>query len=170
MKPKLISVKPFQETLNKSMCGPAVVKMILDFYKIDKSEAEIATQLNNDLKLGTTAETIKEFLESLDFSVEIKNFSEYEDIQKWLDQGVPVIVDWFTRGRLDYPEDSVSEGHYSIIVGLDDQFIYLQDPEVGRLRKISREEFMYVWFDYNGLRPEKWEDMIIRQIIVIQKP
>lgn len=78
-----------------------------------------------------------------------------------------MIVDWFSRGRADYPEDEVADGHYSVVVGLDAGHIYLQDPEVGRVRKIARDDFMNVWFDFTGERIEKWEEMIVRQIIAI---
>jgi hypothetical protein len=34
--------------------------------------------------------------------------------------------------------------------GLDDEHIYLQDPETGGERKIGREDFLKVWFDFAG--------------------
>ena len=56
----------------------------------------------------------------------------------------------------------------SIVSGLDDQYIYLQDPEIGMLRKIKRDDFMRVWFDFEGeyLEPE---ELIVRQLIAIHK-
>ncbi|MCX6765192.1 MAG: hypothetical protein NT148_01485, partial [Candidatus Nealsonbacteria bacterium] len=61
-----------------------------------------------------------------------------------------------------------ADGHYSVVIGLDDKFIYLQDPEIGRMRKIKRYDFMRVWFDFKGdyIKPN---ELIIRQIIVIFK-
>lgn len=107
--------------------------------------------------------------ENLGFKVEIKDIATYEDIQQWLKKGIPAIVNWFSRGRYDYDEDEVADGHNSVVVGLDKEYIYLQDPEVGRIRKINREDFFRVWFDFSGEYIEKWEDMIIRQIIAIYK-
>jgi hypothetical protein len=54
----------------------------------------------------------------------IKNNSSFKDIETWLKKEVPVIVDWFTRGRTDYGDSSVADGHYSVVMGLDDDFIY----------------------------------------------
>ena len=34
----LLDVKPFQETLNADMCGPASLKIVLEYYGINKSE------------------------------------------------------------------------------------------------------------------------------------
>lgn len=53
-------------------------------------------------------------------------------------------------------------------VGLDDKFIYLQDPEIGKIRKIKRSDFMRVWFDFKGeyLKPN---ELIVRQLIAVYK-
>lgn len=165
----LLPVKPFQETLHASMCGPASLKMVLAYYGIEKSEQELAQLASTDPDLGTSAEGIKKAAERLGFTVEIKNNSTFEDIQAWLDKKVPVIVNWFTRGRIDYPESEVPDGHLSVVVGLDDEYIYLQDPEMGKLRQIARDDFMKVWFDFTGKYINSWNEMIIRQLIAIYK-
>jgi uncharacterized protein len=165
----LLPVQPFQETLHKSYCGPAALKMVLNYYDIEKTEDELAALCGTTSDLGTDDQGIKRAAENCGLKVEIKNESTFDDIQGWLDKKTPVIVNWFTSGRPDYPEDSVPEGHYSVVVGLDDKNIYLQDPEVGRLRTITRDDFIRVWFDYTEDYPKSWEEMIIRQIIAIYK-
>ena len=166
---KLLPVKPFQETLRGGYCGPASLKMVLDYYGIDKSEEEVALACNRDSSLGTDDASIKKVAESYGLKVEIENNSSFESIQKWLDKQVPVIVNWFTRGRIDYGVEDVPDGHYSVVVGLDDEYIYLQDPEIGRLRKLSRDDFLRVWFDFKSDHITSWDDMIIRQLIAVYK-
>jgi len=146
---KLLPVKPFQETLHGGYCGPASLKMVLDYYGVTKSEKELAEMLKCDPEHGTDDKSIAETAKDLGFKVEIKEESSFKDIKGWLDKKVPVIIDWFTRGRYDYPEDDVADGHYSVAIGLDNRFIYLQDPEVGRVRKINKEDFYRVWFDFS---------------------
>ncbi len=160
-------VKPFQETLCQSMCGPASLKMVFDYYGIEKSEAEIAKMCHVDESLGTDAKTLKRVAEELGFKVAIKNHSTFENIQMWLDKKVPVIVNWFTRGRADDEDSKVADGHYSVVVGLDDEFIYIQDPEIGKLRKIEREDFMKVWFDFTGKYIDP-NELVIRQLIAVE--
>lgn len=164
----LLNVKPFQETLHADMCGPASLKIVLDYYGINKTEKELAKLTHSVPGLGVDDRSISKVAKSLGFDVEIKNESDFEDIKKWLKKGVPVIVDWFTRGRQDYNDSEVADGHYSVVIGLDDEYIYLQDPETGGERKISRENFIKVWFDFTGydLKPE---ELIIRQLIAIHK-
>ncbi len=167
-KVKLLQVKPFQETLGGGYCGPASLKMVLGFWNLEKNEEEIAQKCKRNLELGTDDASLKEAAESYGFTVEIENNSSFDSMQQWLDRGVPVIVNWFTRGRTDYGDSEVPDGHYSVVVGLDASNIYLQDPEIGTLRILSREDFMRVWFDFKPAHITKWEDMIIRQLIAIQ--
>ena len=168
MKQDLLPVKPFQETLHQSMCGPASLKMVFDYYGIEKSELELAKLAGTTDDLGTDDQGIKKAAEELGFKVEIKNNSTFKDIQGWLDKKVPVIVNWFTRGRADYEDSEVADEHYSVVVRLDQEFIYIQDPEIGKLRKIEKEDFMKVWFDFTG-EYIKSDELIVRQLIAIYK-
>ena len=168
MKKILLDVKPFQETLDADMCGPASLKIVLEYYGINKSEDELAKIAGHKKSLGIDDKGIKKVAEKLGLKVIIKNNSSFVDIERWLKKGVPVIVNWFTRGRNDYPESETADGHYSVVMGLDDEFIYLQDPELGAMRKITRNDFMRVWFDFKG-EYVKPNELIIRQIIAIYK-
>ncbi|MDD5638914.1 MAG: cysteine peptidase family C39 domain-containing protein [Candidatus Pacebacteria bacterium] len=164
----MLKIKPFQEKLNCSYCGPASLKILLNYYGINKSDKELARITGWDKGLGVDDKGIKRAAESLGFKVKIKNNSSFDDIAIWLEKGVPVIVDWFTRGRKDCGDSDVADGHYSVVMGLDDKYIYLQDPEIGRMRKLDREDFMTVWFDFTG-KYIKPNELVIRQIIAIYK-
>jgi len=164
----MLKIKPFQETLNASMCGPASLKIILDYYGLKKSEKELAKLCQYDKDLGVDDDKIKNTAEGLGFKVKIKNNSNFKDIENWLDKKVPVIVNWFTKGRQDYSESEVADGHYSVVTGLDEKHIYLQDPEIGKIRKLKRDDFMRVWFDFKGEYIEP-KELIIRQTIAIYR-
>jgi ABC-type bacteriocin/lantibiotic exporter with double-glycine peptidase domain len=168
MKNKFLKLKPFQETLNMSYCGPASLKIVLDYYGIEKSEKELAKMAGWNKNLGVNEKGIKKSAEFFGFKVKIKNNSNYQDIQSWLNKSVPIIVNWFTRGRSDYSASVTADGHYSVVAGLDDRFIYFQDPEIGKMRKIKRDDFMRVWFDFKGEYIKK-NELIVRQIIMIYK-
>jgi len=168
MKLIMLDVKPFQETLNSDMCGPASLKIVLNYYGVDKSEEDIAKLCKVKKELGVDDKSIKIAAEKLGFKATIKNNSSFKDIEKWLKKDVPMIVNWFTRGRTDYGDSSVADGHYSVVMGLDDKHIYLQDPELGSIRKIERDNFMRVWFDFKG-KYIKPNELIVRQIIIIYR-
>jgi len=165
---KALKLKSFQETLNASMCGPASLKIVLKYYDTEVAEKELAKMTGWNKDLGIDDKGIKKAATLLGFKVKIKNNSNFKDIERWLDQKVPVIVNWFTRGRRDYSDSNITDGHYSVVAGLDDKFIYLQDPEIGKVRRLERNNFMKVWFDFRGeyINPKK---LIVRQIIVVYK-
>jgi len=165
---KSIKTKPFQGRNGIGWCGPASLKIVLNYYGIEKSEKELAKICKVDRDLGIDDKSIKKVAEKLGFKVIIKNNSNFRDIEKWLDKKVPVIVDWFTKGRQEYSESEVADGHYSVVAGLDDKYIYLQDPEIGRTRRLKRDDFMTVWFDFKG-KYIKPNELIIRQIIIITR-
>jgi predicted double-glycine peptidase len=150
------------------MCGPASLKIILDYYGIQKSEQELSILCETDPELGTSDIGIKKAAESLGFKVMIQNKSSFEDIEDYLEKGIPVMVNWFTRGRSDYDESTVCDGHYSVVSGLDEDNVYLQDPEIGCERVINKEDFLTVWFDFTGKYIDP-EELIIRQIIAISR-
>lgn len=165
---KILKIEPFQETLNADMCGPASLKIVLSYYRIEKDEKELAKLCGVKKDLGVDDQGIKRGAESFGFKVEIKNDSSFKDIENWLNKDIPVIVDWFTRGRVDYTDADVPDGHYSVVCGIDDKNIYLQDPEIGGIRKLDKEDFMTVWFDFTG-KYIKSNELIIRQIIAIYR-
>ena len=130
-------------------------------------EHTVTEHTNSELMIKILQQN-SELIKENSIKIEIKNEAGFEDIERWLKKGVPVIVDWFTRGRQDYDDSEVADGHYSVVIGLDDEYIYLQDPETGGERKIDREDFMKVWFDFTGyyLKPE---ELIVRQLIAVYK-
>ncbi|TSC78555.1 MAG: putative fusion protein (N:peptidase-C:desuccinylase) [Parcubacteria group bacterium Gr01-1014_29] len=166
---KLLKVKPFQETLNKGYCGPAVLKMVLKYYGVNKTERELA-KLTGTTKVGSTNDkAIAKVLHSCGLKAKIKNNSNFSDLKRYLNKGIPAIVDWYTKGRKDYSDSTVADGHYSVVVGLDKKFVYLQDPEIGKIRKLAKDDFLRVWFDYSGEFLNSPKQMIIRQSIAVYK-
>ena len=164
----MLPVKPLLENSNEGLCGPASLKMVFDYYGVEVLIQEIAEVASTTKEMGTNAEGLKKAAEQFGFTVEIKNNSTFEDIQAWLDKKVPVIVDWFTRGSDGCSDSDIADGHYSVVVGIDDEYIYLQDPEIDGVRKISRDNFMKVWFDFTGehISPN---ELIIRQTIAVYR-
>ncbi|HRY36254.1 MAG TPA: C39 family peptidase [Candidatus Magasanikbacteria bacterium] len=168
MKKIMLKSKPFKGTPFKCWCGPSSLKIVFDFYGLNVTESSLAKLCKTTREHGTSIENLEKTVKKFGFKFKIQDKSSFEDIKKWLEKGVPVIVDWFTRGRNDYADSEVADGHYSVVVGLDDKFIYINDPEIGRIRKIKKVDFMIVWFDFPGnvLDPKK---VVLRRIIAIYK-
>lgn len=154
----MINIKPFKESYGA--CGPASLKMVLDHYEINKTEKELSELTKCTPDDGTTAENIVKVAKSLGLKAEFKDNCDVIDIFDYvINQKIPVIVDWY----------SVYEGHYSIVVDIDKENIYIQDPELGRLRAMRLKRFKSVWFDFPGEFIDKPENLILRRLIIIHK-
>ncbi len=153
----MLRVKHFRQ--KPGYCGPASLKMVLSYFGVEKSEEELV-RLSKCLKdKGAEAENLLKAAKKLGFKGFIKDYSDFKDVKKFLKKKIPVIVDWF----------SVDEGHYSVVVGVDDKKIYLHDPELGRLKVMRLKEFKTVWFDFPGPFLKSEKDLIIRRMIVIHR-
>ena len=158
MQNNILDVKPFRQS--SGLCGPACLKIVLDYYGIKKSEKEVANLSGSTHTKGVGAEGLLKAAKALGLKAFYKDFSEIKDLKDYvLVKKIPVIVDWF----------STNDGHYSVVVGIDDENIYMQDPELGKLRTMDLETFKRVWFDYSGNFLHSKDQIIIRRIIVIYK-
>lgn len=154
----MIYVKSFdQETGN---CGPASLKIVLSFFGINKSEKELVKLTGSNKKNGTNAQSIVKAVKKLGLKAFIKDFSDFKDIKKYiLKEKIPIIVNWFSK----------DDGHFSVVVDIDSENIYLQDPEIGTLRAIELKLFKRIWFDFSGDYLKSKNDITLRRIIVIKK-
>ena len=151
----MIQIKPFRQSAG--LCGPASLKIVLEYFGIKKSEKELAKLSNAHPHTGTTAQNLVKAAKKLGFKASYKDFSSLAEIKKYLDKKIPVIVDWFSH----------DDGHYSVVAEMDTKFIHLQDPELGKINKIDLVTFQRVWFDFEGEKLNKKQNIFIRRLIVI---
>jgi len=154
----MLKIKPFrQET---GYCGPASLKMVLSYFGVKKTEKELVKLTNCTREWGVEAWVLLKVAQKLGFKGFVKDESTIDDIRKYvLDKKIPVIVDWFSE----------DDGHYSVVVDIDKENIYLQDPEMGHVRAIRLKKFWRVWFDFPDDYIKSKSDLNIRRILVIYK-
>lgn len=151
----MLNVKPFLQSA--SMCGPASLKMVLEYFGTKKSEKELVLLSKATASKGTTAENLVRAAKKLGFHAFTKDFSSIKEIKKYIDKKTPVIVDWF----------SGDDGHYSVVADIDKKFIYLQDPDLNKINKLDLITFQRVWFDFEGDMLKRKQDIFIRRLIVV---
>lgn len=151
----MLRIKPYKQS--PAHCGPASLKMVLEYYGTHASERQIAKLARTD-EDGTRAKNLVRAAKHFSYTARIKDNSDIKDIEKYLEQRIPVIVAWFAE----------DEGHYSVVVGIKKGKIYLQDPEIGRLRSLPLTTFKRVWFDFTGDFLKSKKDIVIRRMIVVQ--
>lgn len=151
----MLPIKPFRQ--KKGRCGPASLKMILAYYGVYRTEQELVHLTKCSAAKGTQAKNIVAAAHKLGLKGFVKDNASFQDIKKYINKKMPVIVDWF----------SVDEGHYSVVTWLDTKKIYLQDPELGHMRTMELTTFKRIWFDFPGNFMASKNDLILRRILVI---
>lgn len=159
----MINILPYKQS-DSSRCGPASIKMILNYYGIDALENTIAKYAKCTYEKGCTNQNMVVAIKKYGLGARIYDNCELKDIEYWIKHHIPVIVDWFAGGA---NVDDISMGHSSIVVDIDRETIYLMDPSVGQMSSIKREEFNSVWFDWHSHKTISTKNLVARQIIVV---
>lgn len=153
----MLKVKPHRQS--HGFCGPATLKMVLAYYGVDRSERALARLAGATREFGVDAPGLMRAARALGFRARVRDHATFSDIRRYvIDRKMPVIVDWF----------SADEGHYSVVVHVDRRHIYLQDPELGRVRKMRRGDFRRIWFDFSTDYLRKKRDLQLRRMIVVE--
>jgi len=145
-------------------CGPASLRCLFHYYGVDVSEQELIDEgeIEED---GTSFKQMKYLAHKYDFSFYSKNNATLKDIENWLFKKNPVLV-CFQAG----PPNGLN-GHYSVIVGIDKKYIYLNDPsnyfdgdrhKFINDRKMEIDKFLKHWWDI--------DDQIVKNWFAVIKP
>jgi len=159
----MIKLKPFRQT--PGLCGPASLKMVMDYYGVSVSEKEIARVAGSTRERGTSIRGLIRAARRFGFEAIFRKDASLKDLEYFIDKKIPVIVDWFDRDG----------GHYSVVVDINKRKVVLMDPALRKIllyvrrRVLTRELFYSLWFDfpYKFIRTPK--DLVLRAMLVIWK-
>ena len=151
-----LDVKPFRQT--PGLCGPSCLKMVLNFYGYAVSEKRVQKLSGATTQAGASSQQLVHAAKRLGYQTQVYTHGTFKQLAHCLKQGTPPIVDCF----------SGDDGHYSVAIKLTPQFIFLQDPELGAVRKMDRKTFLRVWFDFPGGIIRQPSDLILREFMVIE--
>jgi ABC-type bacteriocin/lantibiotic exporter with double-glycine peptidase domain len=150
-----------------AMCGPASLRIVLAYFGRPLRENVVAGACRSSDKTGTTGVNLVRAAHRLGFAASIVDGANLRTIQRWLDRDVPVIVDWMSAIARHPCRAMMPCGHYSVVCGLDRGHILLQDPAIGRRRRMTRRNFLDLWFDFIRVRPSR-RDLVLRRLIVVR--
>lgn len=128
--------------------GPTALQEVLAYYGTDVGIDKLVNLTNNN-ENGTLPQNIADAADTLGFQSEIKENLSVEDLQGYVDQGVPVIVN--IQAGVNSTENinwtsSQQNGEYMVVVGVDSQNVYLEDPTIlGSTGYIPNQEFLDRW-------------------------
>lgn len=145
MRKILPSVPHFRQSVDGA-CLPACARMLTAFWGNSHSEAELAKILGTK-RSGTPIYNSK-YLEKLGYKVIVTPLTE-ETIKSYLADNQPIIARvWMAMLDLGAP----SASHVVVVVGYDEQFVYLNDPaHPAAARPVIWDAFLAAWAEYDEM-------------------
>lgn len=141
-------------------CGAKALQLVMAYYGVDIREDELIKRLKTN-KYGTSIKNMISVAKKEGFKVFAKSGVSLATLKQYLDKKQPVIVlvqAWAERYMTleDWKED-ITDGHYVIVIGYNDNIIVFEDPASFRRTWMTEEEFMVRWHDVNPRTKEKYE-------------
>jgi len=136
-------------------CGACALQSVLAYWGREVDEAELMQRLRTTPEEGTYPEEIVRVARDLGFDAELKDSLSVDDVERATSAGHPVIVlgqAWRSRGHSDDDaEDDWSDGHYFIVLAVDPDHVYFEDPYMGMGKGfMPRAAFDALWHNVMG--------------------
>jgi len=143
-----IKLKHHRQT--PGFCGPASLKILLTNYGKEYSEEELSGLCNATFDFGTEHEGLIKAVKEIGGHCFTKEDATVDDLKFFIKKDIPVIVGWWS-------EDA---DHYSVIYDIDENSVYLMDPQLevdegGAMVKMPIHEFDKLWYDFEGKNNER---------------
>ena len=156
MPPALLAGVPDVRQSTSYTCGPSALQAVLAYWGVSAREDELASRLRTTPEQGTPPEAIVRGARDLGLKAELREGLGLEELENAVQRGVTAIVGlqaW--RDKEDRPwADNWEDGHYMVLLGMDRQNLYFEDPSLlGTRGFIPRQEFLDRWHDYEGEAP-----------------
>lgn len=137
-------------------CGVASLDAILHYWQVyDDIEASLAEECGTTEEDGTPPQNLVKVAQSYNLTAYLKENTSLKDLEKAVEEGWTVILDVQAWSEQELPVDwknDWEDGHYVVLLALDDQYVFLMDPSTGATYAyVPRLEFMDRWHDYEIL-------------------
>ncbi len=145
MNPVRLDVPLIQQS-EDGECVAVCAAMVLDYLNIKIGYDQLLKLLGTQ-PFGTFASQLHK-LETLNLTVIYKR-GTFEELYDHLTRNHPCIA-FVMTGQLPYWTEDKS--HAVVVVGLDDDFIYLNDPDVSKAPvQVSRGDFDLAWLEWDEM-------------------
>lgn len=135
-------------------CGASALQTVLKYWGLELDEAELMRRLNTNPEVGTYPEDIVRVARELGLHAEVKDNLSLDEIERATSEGPVIILGQAWRSRQDSDaavEDDWENGHYVVVLGVDQEYVYFEDPYV-RMGKgfLPRQAFEAHWHNIMG--------------------
>ena len=143
-------------------CGATVLQAVLAYWGVfDGKESELYGPLNTTEKDGTEPPAIVSVAKQYGLSAELREHVEIGELRKAIARHDTVILNiqaWRDSNRRMPWSETWEDGHYVVLVGMDDDNAYVMDPSTSAsYAYLPLSELVSRWHDYenrHGVRRE----------------
>lgn len=130
------------------LCLAVAASMVLDFLGESVSESDLIRRLQIRIPIGTPFPMIEK-VQTRTVSARLTSLSDAQ-LRLRLASGQPIICRVWTR-MLPYWEDR-DTSHVVVVVGYDEQYIYLNDPAFADApKRVLWDGFLAAWEEYDRM-------------------
>jgi uncharacterized protein len=136
-------------------CGASAMQAVLSYWGRDVDEEALMKLMGTNDEVGTYPEEMVRGARALGFEAELREKTTLDDLEKFTADGRPVIaLAQVWRSQKDTPDLATDEwdcGHYIVVIGVDKDYVYFQDPYI-RMGKgfVPRATFLEHWHQIMG--------------------
>jgi uncharacterized protein len=157
---KMIPVPSVRQSKNYT-CGPSALKSVLSFFGHEVTEKELADDMNTNEKDGTANDNIVRVAKERGLKADLHKNMSFNKLKSVVNKKQPVIIAYqaWPEKETEGWEEGWNNGHYSVVVAVDNKDVYLEDPSVKDSKtRIPHEEFVKRWHDQDA-DGEKYEQL-----------
>jgi predicted double-glycine peptidase len=152
-------------------CGASALRAVLSYWGREVDEAQLMELLHTNSDIGTNPEDIASGARSLGFEAEVIENLTLDQVERFTAEGNPVIAlaqVWLSEREPERPlEDVWDNGHYVVVLGVDKDHVYFQDPFIQMSKAfVPRNTFEDHWHQVMGGDLERNPKLIHLGIIV----
>jgi predicted double-glycine peptidase len=116
-------------------CGPAALQAVLRYFGKDVAELELARLAGTNDAVGTFPEGLAAAARAVGFAAEVRENLTLDEVEAFTAGGQPMIAlaqVWRSRSDAEARPlaDNWDNGHYIVVLGVDRDNVYFQDPWV----------------------------------------
>jgi len=157
-------------------CGPAALSSVLKYFRVwDGREQQLYKLLETSAEQGTLPENLAQGARRFGLTAAVEKLMTIDRLRALLDGGRLVILElqaWRDdEGPMLPWSETWDDGHYVVLVGLDETFAYFMDPSTrGAYTYLPLVELLERWHDRNVVRKDPREQHDFQLGVVIGGP
>jgi hypothetical protein len=136
-------------------CGASALQSVLSYWGRDVDEEELMKLLHTTSEAGTYPEDIVRGARALGFEAQAKENLTLDEVAEFTAGGNPMIAlaqVWRSQsGSAKSVEEDWDNGHYIVVLGVDADYVYFQDPYMRMSKAFApRKAFEAHWHQVMG--------------------